>query len=297
MTSRRESHPYCLVVPVSMCFLLGADRRTPCYTGAVLDNSGPVLTLPGSVYSTPGVRPEWSGGFRSASMEPPSVVTTTVAGATTRPSGPTATEFDDSGCRRTLNDHLSGHPGLPLGARPAQQGGPRPPPTTKQAATTTPAQLPLPLQRRRPHFQRRPPRLPRAHDDHVVDRGATDGVGFHRAAQRPHGVRPARAASGPVDLLRRPDVTVLAPINQSIDDLRANPGGQDLLGDPQRLRTLVQRHVVIGRYGGGEISTPGSTHCPVADNSTLLDQRRHVRSVAHRSSDRTSSPPVEGSST
>jgi len=41
------------------------------------------------------------------------------------------------------------------------------------------------------------------------------------------------------------DATILAPINQAWTDLRANPGGAELLADPVRLRALLLRHVLV----------------------------------------------------
>ena len=50
-----------------------------------------------------------------------------------------------------------------------------------------------------------------------------------------------------VDVFERRGITVLAPIDQAFDDLLVNPGGQELLEDPVRLRALLERHVIDER--------------------------------------------------
>ena len=46
---------------------------------------------------------------------------------------------------------------------------------------------------------------------------------------------------------------MLAPLDQAFADLLANPGGEDLLGDPVRLVELLERHVIDERLTEDEI--------------------------------------------
>lgn len=48
-------------------------------------------------------------------------------------------------------------------------------------------------------------------------------------------------------------MTILAPTNQAWQDLRANPGGPELLADPVRLRALLLRHALVDPLTADEI--------------------------------------------
>ena len=56
-----------------------------------------------------------------------------------------------------------------------------------------------------------------------------------------------------VGVFDQPGITVLAPLDQAFTDLLANPGGEELLGDPVRLVELLERHVIDERLTEDEI--------------------------------------------
>jgi uncharacterized surface protein with fasciclin (FAS1) repeats len=96
--------------------------------------------------------------------------------------------------------------------------------------------------------------------------------------------------AGMIDLLERPGITVLAPINQAFTDLASYEDGAALLGDNARLGQLLQRHLVVEALSAEQIferdslATVGGDSLAVDGGAGLIEDAAIVSSD-HESGD------------
>ena len=88
-----------------------------------------------------------------------------------------------------------------------------------------------------------------------------------------------------VELFQRDDITVLAPDNTAFETLRNSVGGEELLGDPARLRPIIARHVVVepldlaALFARDEVDTFGGGEEPVAGDGQPLAIDGEARTI------------------